>query len=103
MENEKYLQGKYPELNADDIEFLIQSAQSIYKSITKYEEVKPEHQNWILRCCIELVERDGYTGASAYSESNVSVTFDSSQVSYGLRRELPNNATCYDSKGNVIK
>lgn len=103
MNNNEYLKKKYPELDEDDISFLILSAQSIYKSITHFNSVKPEHENWILRCCIELREREGYTGTTSFSENGVSMSFDKSQVSIGLLSELPNNAVVYSRDGELLQ
>lgn len=102
MNNVQYLAKKYPYLDNDDIEFVEQSALSIYKSRTKYSELATEHENWLTRACIEIIEREGYTSATRFSENGISVSYDNAQLSNALLVELPNNAVCYDRYGNEL-
>jgi len=102
MNTAQYLAKKYPYMDNDDIEFVEQSALSIYKNRTKYSELKPEYENWLTRACIEIIEKEGYTGSTRFSENGISVSYDSAQLSYALLSELPNNAVCYDRYGNEL-
>ena len=102
MNNAQYLAKKYPYMDKDDIEFVEQSALSIYKSRTKYSELKEEHENWLTRACIEIIEREGYTGSTHFSENGISVSYDNAQLSNAILGELPNNAVCYDKYGNKM-
>lgn len=102
MTNEEYLAKKLPNYDDDDIAFLISSATAIYKSITHFDEVKPEHENWILRACLEISERENFTGAKDYNENGIAATYDRTQLSYGLISELPNTAVMYKKDGEQI-
>ena len=102
MTTEQFLAKRLHNHDEDDIAFLISSATAIYKSITHYDEVLPEHENWIQRACLELAERENFTAARAFSENGLSVTYDAAQLSQALRGELPNNANLYKKDGSAI-
>lgn len=102
MTTKQYLAKRLPNYDEEDIDFLISSATAIYKSVTKFDTVATEHENWLQRACLELAERENFTGANSYSENGISVSYDRSQLSYGLLSELPNNANLYKKDGTVI-
>ena len=102
MTTKEYLAKKLVNFDDDDIDFLVSSATAIYKSITRFDDVKPEHENWILRASLELSERENFTGAKDYSENGINVGYDSAQVSFALRSELPNNAVLFTKDGTKI-
>lgn len=60
-----------------------------YRVSEKQKEYAYEKYNfWILRCMIEIHEREGANGVTGYRENGLQITFDSSQLSNGLLREI---------------
>lgn len=47
-----------------------------------------KYKYWILKCMIEIHEREGINGVTGYRENGLQITFDSSQLSSGLLREI---------------
>lgn len=96
MEFEEVLAKKYPYL-ADDTELLnatVEKAKMFYYGL-KFpsepwvcEDDRPFNtffaQQWILAACDELIEKLGFSSATAYKENGVSWTFDNAQLSNRL-------------------
>ena len=92
-----YIKGKYSYLNDGDVEVLISSAKEILinllypfdKSIDLDNfDVPKRFTMWVARAIVEMIERQGISSAVAYSENGLNITFDRSQLSYGLISEI---------------
>lgn len=81
----------YPHLSDNDIDRIVNHAKMLYYSL-RYpfihditEEDYPiegfKNEQWVLCACDELIERLGFTSATAYKENNVGWTFDNAQIS----------------------
>lgn len=91
MDFNAVIKSKYSYLSEADIEMFVNKAKMFYYAI-KYpcepdvsEDTRPINtfvgQQWILSACDELIERMGFSSATAYKENNVSWTFDGAQIS----------------------
>lgn len=98
MDYTNYLIRKYPHIDRDDLDVLVEQAKEIlinlsFKSQTiissdKRAIVLERHKYWILRCVNEMIERMGITSVISYRENGISITFDSSQLSSSLISEI---------------
>lgn len=84
---------RYPHLELEDIEDMIDCAKDILLS-TLYPfdedivEIPPRKATWIYRCVIEQIEKIGATSSIAYKENGIQINFDKTQVSQGLLNEI---------------
>ena len=86
---------EYDYLTDDEIDNLCQKALGIYldlsypfdQSVETIPETRPRAVQWVHDCMQEILERNG-TNAKSYSENGLSIMFDSSMISNGLRNRL---------------
>ena len=92
MKNEPIarLSEKYPYIDVLDIEDAIEAALFVLSELKKDDisNLMPKYKNWVYRAAIEFIERSGMSSVLAYSENNYTVSFDRTQLSSGLIREL---------------
>lgn len=93
-----YLKQQYPHLS--DLHILKIEKRSkellinlLYKnkfevSDAQKEKAYKKYAMWLIDCADEMVSRLGISNAISYSENGVSITFDSSVISKGLRDEI---------------
>lgn len=92
-----YFVKKYrcPNEYAKNLEFMAKEVlvNLLFKTQYRVSEEQKEYaykkyKFWILRCMIEIHEREGVNGVTGYRENGLQITFDSSQLSNGLLREV---------------
>lgn len=90
---ESRLLVKYPWISAADATEIVDKAKMFYYSIVYKSDMTRNDDNdvdtprktaWLIACCDEIVERSGCSSATAYRENGLQITFDHSQLSYGL-------------------
>ena len=87
---------KYPYLEYDEVLDIYSSALCTYIDLTypfepnmfEVPENNPRIYQWIYDCMNEIVERNGVSSLTAYSENGMSWTWDSSGISEGLRKRI---------------
>lgn len=82
---------KYAYMSANDVKAIVDRAKMFYfgykypcdieANEEKYPLTNFISQQWILTACDELVERVGFSSATAYKENSVAWTFDNAQLS----------------------
>lgn len=93
-----YLKQQYPHLN--DLHILKIDKRSkeilinlLYKnklevSDEQKEKAYKKYEMWLIDCAEEMVSKMGISNAISYSENGISITFDSSGISKGLKDEI---------------
>lgn len=87
---------KYPHINPMDVENIFQRAQKAYLDLTfPFQQTiccvpanRPRAWSWIYDCMEEITQREGASGVLSYSENGLSMTWDDSQISLGLRSRI---------------
>lgn len=87
---------KYSYLEYDEVLDIYSSALCTYIDLTypfepnmfEVPENNPRIYQWIYDCMNEIVERNGVSSLTAYSENGMSWTWDSSGISEGLRKRI---------------
>lgn len=98
MDFASQLRNSYPYLTAEDAVRIVKRAKMYYYG-RKYpyepsadDKTRPittfKDQMWILEACDELVERLGFSSATAYRENGVSWTFDNAKLSRTLLSQI---------------
>lgn len=87
---------EYSYLTDTEVEKIYNSAISCYcdlsfpfdHDITTIPEDRPRGVQWVRDCMVEILERSGCSSVVAYAENGLSIEYDSSQISRGLRNRL---------------
>ncbi len=84
---------KFTHLSDSDIDILYQSAVYIYckllspfKVVTSIETERVSDYRWIYLAMVDMIERNGVSSATAYSENGMSITFDGALISDNLKK-----------------
>ena len=98
MDFKAEVKRKYSYLTDEDAVAIVNRAKWFYYNalypadLSADETTRPikgfRQQQWILAACDEIVERNGISSATAYSENGVRMEFDNSQISEGLFSQL---------------
>ena len=83
---------KYNYLSEDEVEEIFEKALMIYlqlqyplhQTVTTIPVNNPRGLAWVRACMQEILERDGASSATGYSENGLRVEYDSSMVSKTL-------------------
>lgn len=94
---------KYDYLNANEIDITYQTAIQTYldiafpfdASITKIPEDRPRAYAWVYDCMCEIIEKSGCSSMTSYSENGLSISWDSTGVSKGLKKRITPRAGVY--------
>ena len=86
-------------LSAEEVDRLYDRAVGIYLDITfpyshdivEIPEDRPRDVQWVRDCMTEILERSG-TNARSYSENGLTIIYDATMLSNGLRSRLTPNA-----------
>lgn len=98
MDYKKLLKTKFPYFSDEEVELIVNRAKSILveqlypDNLTiNYEsyEVSKRFEMWIYDCCVELIERDGCSSYTSYSENGISKNFGRAGVSSALLERIP--------------
>lgn len=57
-------------------------------NLVEVPKSRPRAYQWIYDCMVEIIERDGASSLTGYSENGLSMSWDSSQISSGLRSRI---------------
>ena len=87
------IKSVYPYMKECDIDVMVDCGTDILlNTLYPFDEEKTEipqrKVSWIYRCVLEQIERKGMTSVLSYRENGIQITFDKSQVSEGLLREI---------------
>lgn len=90
----KSIKSKYPYISDSDIMAITDKAKMFYYAVkfpcepTASEETRPItafiDKNWVLLAAEELVERQGFSSATAYRENGMSWSLDGAHISERL-------------------
>lgn len=88
--------ASYKYLDRSEAEIMYQKALGAYldlafpfqQNVVDVPSDRPRAYQWIYDCMVEILERDGASTLTGYSENGLSMTWDSSQISDGLRRRV---------------
>lgn len=87
---------KYPHINMIDCETILLRAITAFldltfpfqREISCIPKSMPRAWGWVYDCMLEIAEREGVTSMTSYSENGLSMTWDNSQISNGLRSRI---------------
>lgn len=87
---------KYPHISMTDCDAILVRAVGAFldltfpfqRDIACIPKSMPRAWSWVYDCMLEITEREGVTSMTGYSENGISMTWDSSQISNGLRNRI---------------
>ena len=90
------LHNKFNYLSNDEIDELFESAKYIYldlrfpyeTAVVDIPQNEPRAYNTVFMIAVEIAERDGFSSVTAYSENGMSIRYDSTGVSDGIRSRI---------------
>ena len=90
------LKNKIDVLSDDDVDSLLSSAKSLYLSLKyPYNDFGDDPpplgniaEDWVLRCAVEMYDKEGGSGQVSHNENGISRSWDSGTVSKSLRMEV---------------